>query len=213
MFYPEHKKSFKFNITSDSSDEKIKLDIDDLTNLMNNYELPLRDNSDILGRDRTNFSEFNSNPDRESSRAFPKKRDKKSHNIQTHDARRYTRAFSVRGIANDTKEKRINFSVQIMNLTGYLKFSKLIFITPYIYIRNTISKNLYILYFHTKEKNKVTVELLKPGMTKKLYYLNNYFEIFKFSLDDKFQVEEMNLYSGMVKFIPNTEFYIKVGDK
>jgi hypothetical protein len=209
MFYPEHKKSFKFFISSEYSEKIIKLDIDDLSKLMNNYELPLIINEDNFGREKTSLYGFY---DRDSSRPLHKKREKKI-NSQPFEIKKPARSYSVKGPGNDSKVKRINFSIQMMNLTGYLKFSKLIFITPYIYIRNTISKNLYILYFNKKEKNKVAIELLKPGMTKKLYYFYEYFEIFKFSLDDKFHVEEMNLYSGMVKFIPNTEFYIKVGDK
>lgn len=216
MFYPEHRKNFNFFITSELSDEKIKLDIDDLSKLMNNYELPLRERKNLnslpiarsVDRDM-NITERN----KSESKVNKRRRDGNPKLISPERESKKISQILMKNTSHEKMEKRMNFSVQMLNLNGYLKFSKLIFVTPYIYIRNTISKNLYILFFHTKDKNKISVDLLKPGTTKKLYYLKDYFEIFKLSFDDKFHVEEMNLYSGMVKFVPNTEFYIKVGDK
>ena len=212
MFYPETRKSFKFFIKSDNSDERLKLDIDDLSKLINNYELPLREEYNLYSNNRSQESWIKTDRKNNDNNTYRKRRDANSKQVIA-DKDNKKNSLNLKSNNQENKEKRINFSIQMMNLTGYLKFSKLLFITPYIYIRNTITRNLYILNFHTKDKNKISVDLLKPGITKKLYYLKEYFEIFKFSFDDKFHVEEMNLYSGMVKFIPNTEFYIKVGDK
>ena len=135
MFYPEHRKNFKFYISSDWSDERIKLDIDELSKMMNNYELPLR-NSNVYKYERSfiDSAEYRDEPrrDRENSKHFKKRRDNNP-NIMGPESRDSKKSSLLAGKlqGGENKDKRLNFSIQIIRRSVlWFKCVLFVFICP-----------------------------------------------------------------------------------
>ena len=109
--------------------------------------------------------------------------------------------------------KKIKISIQSKSLFGVLKNSKLIFITPQIYIHNSSKKDIYIYHINKKKHTLCYGECIREGKIEKIQFYQNCLESFKLSFEDKPNLDNDNLYSGVVKFIKNQEFYLKILEK
>ena len=120
--------------------------------------------------------------------------------------------FNQNIIEQSIKKEKIILSIQSKSLTNELRFSKLIFITPQLYIHNTTKKDIYLYYINNDLGFVNFGECIRENKIVKIHYLEDYFDFFKFSYEDK-PSSDSHLYSALVKFVKNQEFYLKINEK
>jgi len=192
MFNPSKHKDFSFHLTTNEAETKNSINILEIANNGKVVELyPKKDN-------RNN----NNNVIQKSIRKSDSL--KNTENIDANE-------IKCKNIYS--KEKRILLSLQVISLKNALKFSKMIYITPIIYIKNLTNRNLHIFHFSKKDKSCVIDDLTNNNNIMHFYYLSGYYEFIKISFEKFFNNDDSSLYSGLIKFIPNTEFYIELSER
>jgi hypothetical protein len=200
MFYPRKRNKFSFHLSTKNAKTKMSVDVLEIANIGIVAELfPTSTVNNTV--QQMNYSrvetviDFNDDID-----------DKEN---------RLSRLGTLHKTSNITdEEKRIQVSLQMAALKNALKWSKLIYITPMIYIKNTTERDIWILHFSKKRSNKdIKVNVVRAGETLKFYFLQNYFEYIKISFEERLNPDDTFLYSGLIRFIPNTEFYVELGER
>lgn len=203
MFFPENNKNFKFRISGDTIHTTKKLEIFDIANQGKNLHIKQKKESHLNESLRQTL------------------------HSEIADDRKYrlTNQNQFTRIANVEKGDRdIYVSSQMIALRNSLKFSKLIFMTPSIYIYNTTNRDIHLYHFysgHHQEHNHhgsnqnspIKIQTIRGKQTVKFYNLKNFFEFIKISFEDKPNYEDPYLYSGLIRTLANNEFYLTLGDR
>lgn len=195
MFNPEDRANFTYILESNSKKTKF-LEINQCASKTNYVELVFTKSlSNALESVKTELA---------NKILLPKARRKNILNI-------FNSESTTKFIEVNNEQKKYSLSLQSKSLEGALKFSKLIYITPFIYLKNTTEKNLYIYHFQKKQKFPIFYQILEARSTIKFYYLSQCFQFIKFSFHGPEAVEDQNLFSGLINFNQqNNEFYIEL---
>jgi hypothetical protein len=194
MFYPNKRKDFSFHLKTEKAETKNSINILEIANNGKLVELyPTKENL-LLQSFKKTETIYNTENEYED--------EKKINSIKT---------LVPKNILEE--EKRISVSLQMISLKNALKFSKLIYITPVIYIKNLTSRNLHIYHFSKNKTKLCKVEDLQTNDIMHFYFLNGYYDFIKISFEKKFNADDTTFYSGLIKFINNTEYYIELSER
>jgi hypothetical protein len=202
MFYPRKKNKFSFHLCTKNARTKGSVDILEIAN--NGIMVELLPTTTVHNSNYVNQTVYSK---AETSDVFNDDPDE--------DNKRVSRLGTLHKSSNiSDEEKRIQVSLQMLGLKNALKWSKLIYITPMVYIKNTTERDIWILHFGRKKSSKdIKVNVVRAGETLKFYYIQDYFEYVKISFEERLNPDDTFLYSGLIRFIPNTEFYVELGER
>lgn len=205
MFYPEDKKNFKFDICNKSIKQKGPIKILDIASTGKVVEIINKETN--FARRHTNII-ISRHPSKISESNFIEEFDEDPKNFKKNQVN-----INQRVLAVEKNDKRIIISMQMEVLNNALRWSKLIFITPAIYIFNTTKRDIYIYHFNKNSKGPNKYEVVRSKKTIKFYYLKKFYEFIKISFEDKLNPDDTKLYSGLIRLIANNEFYVTLGER
>lgn len=135
-------------------------------------------------------------------------------NLMSYDANKEKVKKMNNSLVAETKKRtnRYKLAIQTKSLTDCLRFSKLIFITPQLIVKNCTKRDIYLYHINKEDGFMHVGDCIREGKIKKINFVEDCYDFFRMSFEDK-PNSDNNLYSGIIRFNKSSGFYVKIYDR